>query len=83
MRLPFPGGQLSGNFKGEKLPWHNKFLLSNLLMNWAKRSSIHCLRPEGFAQPADYRKPPAFQNALDCLDRAQRSRARPGPASSR
>jgi glycerophosphoryl diester phosphodiesterase len=30
-----PRGQLSGNFKGEKLSWYNKFLLSNLLMNWA------------------------------------------------
>jgi glycerophosphoryl diester phosphodiesterase len=30
-----PRGQLSGNFKGESLAWHNKLLLSNLLMNWA------------------------------------------------
>ncbi len=30
-----PRGQLSGNFKGESLPWYNKLLLSNLLMNWA------------------------------------------------
>lgn len=28
-------GQLSGNFRGESLPWYNKLLLSNLLMNWA------------------------------------------------
>ena len=28
-------GQLASNFKGEKLALHNKFLLSNLLMNWA------------------------------------------------
>lgn len=28
-------GQLSGSFKGEQLPWHQKVLLSNLLMNWA------------------------------------------------
>ncbi|MEM7771495.1 MAG: glycerophosphodiester phosphodiesterase family protein [Cyanobacteria bacterium P01_A01_bin.37] len=26
-------GQLSGNFRGEALPWHKKLLLSNLLLN--------------------------------------------------
>jgi len=28
-------GQLAGNFKGEALPWVQKALLRNLLMNWA------------------------------------------------
>ncbi|ASC74192.1 Putative glycerophosphodiester phosphodiesterase YhdW [Halomicronema hongdechloris C2206] len=28
-------GQLAGNFAGEDLPWIQKVLLSNLLMNWA------------------------------------------------
>ncbi len=30
-----PRGQLSGDFKGESLPLHNKLLLGKLLMNWA------------------------------------------------
>jgi glycerophosphoryl diester phosphodiesterase len=30
-----PRGQLAGDFKQEPLPWYNKLLLSNLLMNWA------------------------------------------------
>lgn len=30
-----PRGQLASNFKGEPLPWYNKLLLSNLLLNWA------------------------------------------------
>jgi glycerophosphoryl diester phosphodiesterase len=33
-------GQLSSNFKGAKFPWHNKVLLSHLLLNWASQPNF-------------------------------------------